>query len=78
MQKKTNIRIILFDDVYTTGSTLNSAKQCLAEAGYSNITSLTLCRDWHLANYLLLLNKILIWSLRKSHFGDSFFMAGGF
>ncbi len=35
-------KIVIIDDVTTTGSTLNEAKKCLIEAGYNNIITLTL------------------------------------
>lgn len=37
-------RLILFDDVYTTGSTINEAKKVLSETGFKNIKSLTIAR----------------------------------
>ena len=36
--------LILFDDVYTTGSTINEAKKVLKDAGFSKIYSLTIAR----------------------------------
>lgn len=36
--------LLLFDDVYTTGSTINEAKRVLLEAGFKNIKSLTIAR----------------------------------
>lgn len=42
LSKHTNI--LLFDDVYTTGSTINEAKKVLKEAGFKNIKSLTIAR----------------------------------
>lgn len=36
--------LVLFDDVYTTGSTINEAKKVLKEAGFKNIKSLTIAR----------------------------------
>ncbi|MBN1903127.1 ComF family protein [Candidatus Sumerlaeota bacterium] len=36
--------IILLDDVYTTGSTLNAAASALKSAGASKVTALALCR----------------------------------
>jgi DNA topoisomerase-1 len=44
INEKVNItnKIVIIDDVTTTGSTLNEAKKCLVEAGYKNITTLTL------------------------------------
>lgn len=36
--------IILFDDIYTTGSTLNLAAQALKESGMKKVTSLTIFR----------------------------------
>ncbi|EFS02124.1 comFC family protein, partial [Listeria seeligeri FSL S4-171] len=36
--------IILFDDIYTTGSTLNLAAQKLKESGVKKVTSVTLFR----------------------------------
>ncbi|MDP1760060.1 MAG: ComF family protein, partial [Candidatus Woesebacteria bacterium] len=38
-----NCSLVLFDDVYTTGSTINEAKKVLVEAGFKNIKSLTIC-----------------------------------
>ncbi len=35
-------KIVIIDDVTTTGSTLNEAKRCLNESGYNNIRTLTL------------------------------------
>ncbi|MEK7472493.1 MAG: ComF family protein [Patescibacteria group bacterium] len=40
----TTSHILLFDDVYTTGSTINEAKKVLTEAGFINIKSLTIAR----------------------------------
>lgn len=37
-----NQKIVVIDDVTTTGSTLNEANRCLNEAGYNNIMNLTL------------------------------------
>lgn len=34
--------IVLFDDVYTTGTTINEAKKVLQKAGFKNIKSLTI------------------------------------
>lgn len=39
-----NCSLVLFDDVYTTGSTINEAKKMLKEAGFKNIKSLTIAR----------------------------------
>jgi len=39
-----NCSLVLFDDVYTTGSTINEAKNVLTEAGFKNIKSLTIAR----------------------------------
>lgn len=36
--------LVLFDDVYTTGSTINEAKKVLLKAGFKNIKSLTIAR----------------------------------
>ncbi|HCR35990.1 hypothetical protein A2130_00510 [Candidatus Woesebacteria bacterium GWC2_33_12] len=36
--------LVLFDDVYTTGSTINEAKKVLQETGFKNIKSLTIAR----------------------------------
>ncbi len=36
--------IVLFDDVYTTGSTIKEAKKVLEKAGFKNIYSLTIAR----------------------------------
>lgn len=36
--------IIIFDDVYTTGSTIKEVKKVLNEAGFKNIYSLTIAR----------------------------------
>lgn len=36
--------ILLFDDVYTTGSTIKEAKKVLEKAGFKNIYSLTIAR----------------------------------
>lgn len=36
--------LVLFDDVFTTGSTINEAKKVLKEAGFKNIKSLTIAR----------------------------------
>jgi len=40
----TKYSVLLFDDVYTTGSTINEAKKVLLEAGFKNIKSLTIAR----------------------------------
>lgn len=36
--------LVIFDDVYTTGSTINEAKKVLHEAGFGSIRSLTIAR----------------------------------
>lgn len=36
--------LVIFDDVYTTGSTINEARKVLQEAGFKNIKSLTIAR----------------------------------
>jgi ComF family protein len=36
--------LVLFDDVFTTGSTINEAKKVLKVAGFKNIKSLTIAR----------------------------------
>lgn len=36
--------LVLFDDVFTTGSTINEAKKVLKEAGFNSIKSLTIAR----------------------------------
>ncbi|NNC22511.1 ComF family protein, partial [Corallococcus exiguus] len=36
--------VILFDDIYTTGSTLNLAAQILKEAGVYKVSALTIFR----------------------------------
>ena len=38
---KTN-KLLLFDDVYTTGTTINEAKKTLQNAGFKKIKSLTI------------------------------------
>lgn len=37
-----NLKIIIIDDVTTTGSTLNEARLCLSNAGYNDVSTLTL------------------------------------
>lgn len=39
-----HLEVILFDDIYTTGSTLNLAAQILKEAGVKRVTALTIFR----------------------------------
>lgn len=41
---RTKYSVLLFDDVYTTGSTINEAKKVLKEAGFNDIKSLTIAR----------------------------------
>lgn len=41
----TTYNILIFDDVCTTGSTINEAKRVLLEAGFKNIYSLTIARQ---------------------------------
>ncbi len=36
--------LVLFDDVYTTGSTINEVKKVLIDAGFKNIKSITIAR----------------------------------
>lgn len=43
--EKTDKRIVLLDDVFTTGATIYSAYKILSENGYRDIVSLTLFRD---------------------------------
>ncbi len=43
-QLNTAYYILLFDDVFTTGSTIKEAKKVLNEAGFDNIKSLTIAR----------------------------------
>lgn len=38
------LSILLFDDVYTTGSTINEARKVLNEAGFKKVYSLTIAR----------------------------------
>lgn len=40
----TTSHILLFDDVYTTGSTINEARKVLEKNGFKNIYSLTIAR----------------------------------
>ena len=40
----TKYSVLLFDDVYTTGSTIKEARKVLTEAGFKNIKSLTIAR----------------------------------
>lgn len=42
--EKGNNNILIFDDVYTTGSTINEVKKVLLEANFTNILSLTVAR----------------------------------
>lgn len=47
VKKKANLEnknFVLFDDVWTTGSTINSASSALAQAGANKIWALTICR----------------------------------
>ena len=44
LKKMKNKNIILFDDVYTTGSTINEAKKILKQAGAKKILIVTLAR----------------------------------
>ena len=44
MPKLTSARIILVDDVYTTGATVSACSRALKRAGASEILALTLCR----------------------------------
>lgn len=39
-----NSNILIFDDVYTTGSTINEAKKVLLKSNFSNIYSITIAR----------------------------------
>lgn len=39
-----NQKILIFDDVYTTGSTMNEAKKTLLRSGFKKIYSLTIAR----------------------------------
>ncbi|MCL2632771.1 MAG: double zinc ribbon domain-containing protein [Coriobacteriia bacterium] len=41
-----SINLLLLDDVFTTGATLDSASLVLAEAGFSSIRALTFARVW--------------------------------
>ena len=38
-------KVLVFDDVYTTGSTTNECKKVLLEAGAKNVVILTMTRD---------------------------------
>lgn len=40
----TKSSILIFDDVFTTGSTVNEARKVLKETGFTNIKSLTIAR----------------------------------
>lgn len=40
----TKYSVLLFDDVYTTGSTIKEAKKVLKDVGFKNIKSLTIAR----------------------------------
>lgn len=42
---KIDQKILIVDDVYTTGATLIQAKQCLMQAGVKTVKSLTFARD---------------------------------
>jgi ComF family protein len=42
-QSVSGMRILLIDDVFTTGSTVEAAAQCLLQAGASEVFFLTLC-----------------------------------
>lgn len=41
----TKYSVLLFDDVYTTGSTIKEAKKVLNKAGFRNVFSLTIARQ---------------------------------
>lgn len=41
----TDSSILLFDDIYTTGSTINEAKKVLNKAGFKKVYSLTIARQ---------------------------------
>jgi competence protein ComFC len=39
-----NNKILLFDDVYTTGTTIKQARKVLENTGFKNVYSLTIAR----------------------------------
>ena len=43
-----NKKIILFDDIYTTGATSEECKKVLTRNGYKNILIFCLFRDWYI------------------------------
>lgn len=44
LSKIKNMKILIFDDVYTTGSTILEIKKVLKQAGFKNVYSLTIAR----------------------------------
>ena len=45
IQKIENKKIVIFDDIYTTGSTVNECSRILKNAGAKNIGILTIAKD---------------------------------
>ncbi len=41
-----NMKILIFDDIYTTGSTANECARVLKEAGAEKVSVLTIAKDY--------------------------------
>ena len=57
MDKIINKKILLIDDIYTTGATLNECSKILKQAGAEKVDVFTIAKDSLLTEFILNLQK---------------------